>query len=166
MTPQIAARLVTLYPGRWRARYGDEFTHVLVDQPLTLRLLVDVIGGAVDAYLYRASAVTRTSEGGSMASLLMKRCATGGSRLTPRETWFATAVMLGSAVALAVAIIWMRATLGDSPLVDAAATMAFPALMIAVMPLYMKGATRRAKFVTTSTCLAFLAGVTYLSTLI
>ena len=98
MTPQTAARLVTLYPGRWRDRYGDEFTHVLTDQPLTLRLLVDVIGGAVDAHLYRA--------------------------------------------------------------------MAFPALMIAVMPLYMKGATRRAKVVTAGVCLTFLAGVTYLSTLI
>lgn len=166
MTPRTAARLVTLYPGRWRARYGDEFTHVLVDQPLTPRLLIDVIGGAVDAHLYRASALTTTSEGGSMASLLMKRCATGGSRLTPQETWLATAVMLGSAVVLAVAIIWMRAALGDSPLVDAAATMAFPALMIGVMPLYMKGATRRAKVVTAGSCLVFLAGVTYLSTLI
>lgn len=101
-----------------------------------------------------------------MASLLMKRCAAGGSRLTPHETWLALVVTLGSAVVLTAALIWMRKALGDTPVVDAMAAVAFPALMTSLMPLYMKGATRRAKVVAVGGCLAFLVVIAYISTLI
>jgi hypothetical protein len=44
--------LVWLYPARWRRRYGEEFLAVLDQQPLTPRILVDILRGALDARLH------------------------------------------------------------------------------------------------------------------
>ncbi len=44
-------RLMVLYPGAWRRRYGDEFAALLEQTPLTLRTLFDVGVSAVDAHL-------------------------------------------------------------------------------------------------------------------
>ncbi len=44
--------LLRAYPGRWRERYGEEFLDLLVDRPLRLRDLPDVLGGALDARLH------------------------------------------------------------------------------------------------------------------
>jgi len=43
--------LVRLYPSRWRRRYEDEFRAVLDEEPLTPRLIVDVVAGAFAARL-------------------------------------------------------------------------------------------------------------------
>ena len=42
MKTDFARRLTRLYPFRWRLRYGDEFTAVLEEFPLTLSLLADI----------------------------------------------------------------------------------------------------------------------------
>ena len=41
--------LLLLYPGAWRARYGEEFAAVLASQRISAGLVLDVIGGAIDA---------------------------------------------------------------------------------------------------------------------
>lgn len=43
--------LLRLYPAAWRARYGEEFTALLEDQPLTPRIALDTLLGALDAHL-------------------------------------------------------------------------------------------------------------------
>lgn len=43
--------LLRLYPGAWRARYGDEFADLLASRPPTVRDRLDIIAGAVDARL-------------------------------------------------------------------------------------------------------------------
>ena len=45
-------RLVRLYPAVWRARYGDEFLALLEDRPPTGVAIIDVLWGALDAYLF------------------------------------------------------------------------------------------------------------------
>jgi hypothetical protein len=42
----VVGGLVRLYPSRWRAEYGEEFSDVLLRRPLGLRTLLDVIAGA------------------------------------------------------------------------------------------------------------------------
>jgi hypothetical protein len=42
--------LIALYPARWRDRYGDEFAALLDEEPVTPRLVIDVIRGALDAH--------------------------------------------------------------------------------------------------------------------
>lgn len=41
--------LIRLYPAAWRARYGEEFTALLEEQPVTPVVALDVLLGALDA---------------------------------------------------------------------------------------------------------------------
>jgi MFS family permease len=43
------SRLLALYPRAWRSRYGDEFSDLLEARPPSLRDLLDIVIGAVDA---------------------------------------------------------------------------------------------------------------------
>ena len=43
----LIRRLVGVYPRAWRARYGEEFSTLLSETPLTIRRLVDVIAAAL-----------------------------------------------------------------------------------------------------------------------
>jgi hypothetical protein len=42
--------LLQLYPARWRERYGEEFQAVLASQRASVGLVLDVLGGAIDAH--------------------------------------------------------------------------------------------------------------------
>lgn len=44
--------LLSLYPRAWRQRYGVEIAELLREEPLSLRLLIDLIRGALDARLH------------------------------------------------------------------------------------------------------------------
>jgi hypothetical protein len=46
------SRLVRLYPPAWRDRYLDELEDLLADRPPTLRDRLDLIRGAVDAWIH------------------------------------------------------------------------------------------------------------------
>jgi hypothetical protein len=48
----MIALLLRLYPARWRARYGDEFTAVLEERPLGPFDAADILLGALDAHLH------------------------------------------------------------------------------------------------------------------
>jgi len=48
--------LLRLYPPAWRARYGDEMASLLEDRPPTARERLDLVRGAVDAWLHPAEA--------------------------------------------------------------------------------------------------------------
>ena len=159
MTVRTAARLVSLYPRGWRERYGDEFTHVLREQALTLRLALDVIGGALDARLQGAKMATATT--------LMKRCAAGGPKMTADDAWRASGVMVGSSLAFGGLYIWAKMNYPDGNTVDAFGIMAYPAALLVTMPFYyMKDHSRTAKIVVVAGCLVLLAGLSYLTTLI
>ena len=43
-------RLLLLYPPAWRDRYGEEFLAVIGTGPLSAGMLVDIVGGAIDAW--------------------------------------------------------------------------------------------------------------------
>jgi hypothetical protein len=47
----MIARLLKLYPRAWRERYEDELADLLSRQPVTPRLLADLLGGILDAHL-------------------------------------------------------------------------------------------------------------------
>jgi hypothetical protein len=167
MTHDAASRLVRLYPDSWRARYGDELTHVLAAQPLTPRIVIDIIGGAIDARLHRAVTAPAGAEGAKMTSSLMKRCAAGGPQLTRQEQWRANGVMIGASLALGSLYIWAKMFFEDGDFVDAFGIMAFPAALILAMPFsYLKDASRTAQVVIVGGLLLFLAAISYLATLI
>ena len=47
MNARLACWLTSLYPQVWRARYGNEFTKFLEEQPATLPAILDVMGSAL-----------------------------------------------------------------------------------------------------------------------
>jgi hypothetical protein len=59
MSGRTAWLLVTLYPARWRARYGAEFADLLLDCPATPAVLWDVVRAAVAAHLTYGAADRR-----------------------------------------------------------------------------------------------------------
>jgi hypothetical protein len=97
----------------------------------------------------------------------MKRCASGGPRLTKQEQWRANGVMIGASLALGALYVWAKIYAGDSDFVDAFGVMAFPAAMILAMPFsYLKDASRAAQILTVGGLLLFLASVSYVTALI
>lgn len=48
----MIALLLRLYPARWRARYGDEFTVLLTERPLGPFDVADLLLSALDAHLH------------------------------------------------------------------------------------------------------------------
>ncbi len=54
MTPRLARRLVALYPGTWRTRYGAEFVAFLEDRPSAIGVVLNVIGWAAVEHVRRA----------------------------------------------------------------------------------------------------------------
>ena len=48
-----ADRLRRLYPRAWRERYGEEFLATIGDGALRLQQIVDIVAGAIDAWVAR-----------------------------------------------------------------------------------------------------------------
>ena len=61
--------LIRLYPPAWRRRYGRELAELLAAQPASFRTAVDLVAGAVDAWLnpQLSTAVTAASAKGAGA---------------------------------------------------------------------------------------------------
>ena len=54
MTSRTAARLVSLYPRRWRMRYGQEFAALLEEHPISLKTVANVLRSAGEAHMQAA----------------------------------------------------------------------------------------------------------------
>jgi hypothetical protein len=63
--------LIRLYPPAWRRRYGRELAELLAAQPASFRTAVDLVAGAVDAWLnpQLSTAVTAANAKGAGAML-------------------------------------------------------------------------------------------------
>lgn len=156
--------LLRLYPRAWREYYGEEFAEILAAQPLSLRLLVDIVGGAVDA---RLRPQVRTHRGDDMTTRLFARCAAGGPQLTKREERIAAGAMIGSSALFAALYVLGSYLYRGNEFVEALGLMAFPAALLVTMPFtYMKDHSRSAKVLTVGGCLAILVVLSYIAALI
>ena len=114
--------LVQLYPAAWRRRYGEEFATVLQGQRLSLGLMVDVLGGAVDAWLHpQIQAVEHETARGekTMTNEMIKRCAAGGPKLSQRDQILGGIAMAVGALILATAYVVLRKLYHARPAVEA-----------------------------------------------
>lgn len=68
----IRARLLLLYPVRWRVRYGDEFLAVLEAYPLRPRDLFDIAFNALDAHINPNLAIADTTLTERMRRIMQK----------------------------------------------------------------------------------------------
>jgi hypothetical protein len=72
MLPRLARWLVSLYPRRWRDRYGDEFVVFLEDHPYTFGAAANVVGSAAAERLRSGMGFTMNWR---QRTLMMMACA-------------------------------------------------------------------------------------------
>lgn len=161
-----AQRLLRLYPRAWRHRYGDEFLAVVGPGRVTLQQAIDIVSGAIDAWLSTdVDTATRfaTARGGSMIRTVV--CRKPGPRYTTRDSLIAAAMMLALTSAFAFSgIVASREgwTIASKMLLN----LSFIVPFTVSMPLWlMKGQPLKAKAVLIGTTVAFLVAISFLSVL-
>lgn len=125
--------LLQLYPARWRERYGEEFGVVLASQRASVGLVLDVVGGAIDAHLYpqiQNSNSKPIKEEDTMTLLMLQRCSAGGPRLSPRDHRIGSFFMILSALVMAILYIALTKIYHSTPAVQAVGYAPFPALCL------------------------------------
>jgi hypothetical protein len=168
-----AVSLLRLYPRAWRERYGDEFVATIGDGALHLQQIIDIVAGAVDAWVSpivrrqaQAGATVHTSEGDPMESTLKSICASRSLRYTKRDALIGAGVMLAGSLAMAIAAVLLKLR-GYSALGEAVAVNGFFVSLVLSMPFWLlKGQSWRAQTVLVGGIIAFLVGISYLATLI
>src|SRR5579872_3350522 len=97
MTP--AERLLRLYPRAWRERYGDEFLATVGPDPLHPQRIIDVISGAIDAWLSSdVRAVTAPNGGRTMTLKSVLACEKSKMRYNAVDGAVAAAVMIAATI--------------------------------------------------------------------
>ena len=131
--------LLQFYPAAWRRRYGDEFAAVLQEQQASLGLVVDVLGGAVDAWIH-PQVKKQVSQGEeTMTSAMIKRCAMGGPKLSGRDQIIVGAWTALGILVLSFAYVTVRKVLPHSPAVEAINYMALPGMfMLSMQAAYLR----------------------------
>ena len=123
--------LLQFYPAPWRERYGEEFGAVLASQRASLGMVLDVLGGAIDAHLYPQIQNSQPiKEEDTMTLLMFERCSAGGPKLSPRDQRIASLFMILSALVMAVLYIALTKIYHSAPAVQAVGYASFPALCL------------------------------------
>lgn len=123
--------LLRLYPRRWRERYGEELEEILARERHTPRLVLDVLAGALDAWLHplvpSRPVPTKAGAAGGVATIggVAFRCA-GSVALTRAEAHKAIMALLGVTIVLPLAAVAVRDAFGDGLIVEALNIGAFP----------------------------------------
>ena len=155
--------LLRLYPRAWRERYEEEFVAMLGLRALGAQQVIDVVFGAVDAWLSadvrRASHARRPVSPGELPMTLksMLVCQPSKVRVTTRDGLVGASVMLaGSALGSLLGVMARRA---GWPLTgEALLSTAFFASLTLSMPFWLtKGQPWKAQAVILGTTLVILA---------
>jgi hypothetical protein len=114
--------LIRLYPPAWRRRYGDELAELLETQPFSLRTSIDLIAGAIDAWVHpqASTSVVADAKGGEsmLPKMLQLRGFGQGPQYTPADSLKAAAVTIIGALLGVPVIYWARQTYGPNSLLE------------------------------------------------
>ena len=166
-------RLLRFYPRAWRERYGAEFAEVVGDRRLTVQQTIDILAGAVDAWIspsvrasVRGATVGTRTKGDMMIQQLKLRCATTTTRYTTRDGLIGAGMMIASTVILTAIGAWAKDA-GNIDLSKALMGISFPVSMALSMPFWlMKGQPRKAQTVIVGGTVVMLVLIGILSTII
>ena len=106
--------LLKLYPPRWRQRYGKEFVALITSQRFSFVTVLDIIGGAIDAWTqpqsHLAARAAAQSEGDTimLAKLMRLRCVGHGAKPTTADAVKGAGVMLGGTALSVLVATWMQ----------------------------------------------------------
>lgn len=136
--------LLVLYPPAWRRRYRSEMEAHLEGEPKTLRTAVDLVAGAIDAWLNPemfSNGPEQGEEKDMYATIRGELCAP-----TRAEARRSTAWMLGTSLFLTTIAVVLDKTLGDHIMIDALLFSAFfIALTVSAERLYLRPYSRTAR---------------------
>lgn len=95
-------RLLRLYPRAWRDRYGDEFLEMVGSEPLQLQQVIDIVSGAIDAWLSPdvrgATRATAQSTGGTTMAKTVSVCEKNQVRYTVRDGLIGAAMIIAGSL--------------------------------------------------------------------
>ena len=106
--------LLKLYPPDWRRRYGSEFLALIASQRFSFVTVLDIIGGAIDAWTqpqsHLAARAAPRLEGDTimLAKMLRLRCAGHGANTTAVDGLKGAGVILGGTLLSVLVATWMR----------------------------------------------------------
>lgn len=106
--------LLKLYPPRWRQRYGKEFLALIAPQRFSFVTVLDIIGGAIDAWTrpqsHLAARDAAQPEGDTimLAKVMRLRCAGYGAKVTAVDGLKGAAVVLGGTTLSVLLATWMH----------------------------------------------------------
>jgi hypothetical protein len=168
-----AGRLLRLYPRAWRDRYGDEFLATIGDGALHVQQIIDIVAGAIDAWVSplvrrqaRSGSTVHPSEGDPMTTSLTTICASRTLRYTKRDALIGAGVMLAGSLAMATGGVLLKLR-GHTALGEAVVMNGFFVPLVLSMPFWLlKGQSWRAQTVLVGGIIAFLLGISCLATLI
>ena len=165
-----AQQLVRVYPRRWRERYEHEFVDVVGEKNLSAQQTIDILAGAVDAWIspsvrasVRSSAAGNASGGAAMIQQLKMKCATSTPRYTTKDSLISAGVLMATTVVL-LALGSAANRQGYSTLGEVLKGVAFPASMMVSMPFaVLKGQPSRVQMFLVMVPLMILLAISYLA---
>jgi hypothetical protein len=135
-----AATLLRLYPRGWRDRYGDDFLETVGAEPLQLQQMIDIVSGAIDAWLSAdVRGVTRAAAHNTGGGTMVKSvsvCEKNQSRYTKRDGLIGAAAMLAGTVLFVVLATLLKRN-GFSAAGEAVMLNGYLVAMMLSMPLWL-----------------------------
>jgi len=164
----IVRWLLALYPRGWRDRYAGEVTALLSSEPVTLRLVLDLVAGAVDARL-NPQLVCRRSPAAGEESLTMfsilPHCKP--AHIDAADHRRSAVLVLVLTLAFAIGYILLKRLTVNDIIVDAAGISSFPAaLIISSWNTYLKPYSVAAKVTIIVGMVAIMFGLSLAAALI
>ena len=143
---------MTLYPRRWRERYGAEFVELVGGRRLGFFDWIDIVSGAIDARLsrdVRRAAASSAAGGGSAVTVLhaLKWRQCGKVAISRREALIGAAVLVFGSLAAVGVKLWLAAA-GYPEAGRLVLDLSFPILYVVIMnSTFFKGQSWRARLV-------------------
>ena len=165
--------LLKLYPPRWRRRYGAELADFVAAQRFSIRGALDLLAGAVDAWLnpQLTPLASEMTGGVSMVARLMHlECAGYATHITGSDRRRNAAINIGGTLALALlwlALVWLsksRGFSGQAYLLAAAPMTYLLPYLIGLRHTTLKGRSSLAQAIVIGSLSATMLGILMLAT--
>ena len=118
--------LLRLYPAAWRDRYGAEMAAMLASEPMTARVVLDLLAGAVDARVSPQAIVTLSS---SREKHMTSICGTP-TYISGRDRVKSAMWMVGVTAALTCLSVGLREVFGRTVPIVTLRYAAFPLALL------------------------------------
>lgn len=160
--------LLKLYPPRWQRRYGEEFVVLIESQRFSLGTVLDVIGGAIDAWtrpqphLAPRSAVQSEGDPIMLAKVMRLRSEGHGLKPTTSDNLKGAALIIAGTVLSVLLASWMERRSVAPAYANALMSTGWLFALVLSMPyIALKGWPARSQFIFIGVLLMVLASLVF-----